>query len=474
MSYKRQTLVAWLSVILALLASAGRLCAQSNVSFQYFYDDLAQLTKVIDSSGNEIDYIYDPVGNLLQIKRSMAPGNGTLAVLNFTPQQAAVGGKVTIVGQGFSTTTSLDTVKFNGTPATVVSATSTTLVVTVPSGATTGPISVTVGTQSVNSSANFTVLPGNQNTFTTVRVTVYCYGTTPAVGALVSIMDGTNTGFQFAGNADANGLVNIPNVPQGNFTVQATDPIDNTINGTAAGTVTPADQGKTIPAPITLEIQGTVQGTVYAADGKTPIVGADYTITDIARNKVLAQGTTDQNGFYSAQVTLVANNNKGVQVKAQLPSDPNINAEASGSLTTQGQVVGINLILSTAGIIEGTIYYFDGVTPVPNPTVFVEQTINQVPIILYGTSAPNGDYQVVGAQAGPFTLTAQDFSSGLFNIANGNVINPAAPPARRRLSHLAVPARCRASEKGTERDSHGRLQDVKLRLGRLDFQFVSR
>jgi YD repeat-containing protein len=416
-----------LAITSLLLVHVTVACAQNATSFQYFYDDLGQLTKVIDSSGNEIDYIYDPVGNILQIRRSMAPGNGMLAILNFTPQQAAVGGTVTIIGQGFSTTTSQDLVKFNGTPATVVSATSTTLVVTVPTGATTGPISVSVGTQTVHSSTNFTVLPGNQNTFTTVQVTVYYYGTTPAPGAPVSINDANTNGFQFAGNADANGVVNIPNVPLGSFTVKAVDPIDNTINGAATGTVTPADQGKTIPVPITFEIQGTVQGTVYAADGRTPIVGADYTITDIARNKVLAQGTTDQNGFYSAQVELIANNNQGVQVEAYLPSDPNINAQGTGTLTTQGQVVVINLILSTAGIIEGTIYYYDGVTPVPNPNVFVEQTINGNPIILYGASAPNGEYQVVGAQVGAFTLTAQDFSSGLFNVVTGNVTNPAAP-----------------------------------------------
>jgi YD repeat-containing protein len=47
--------------------------AQGTTAFQYFYDDLGQLTKVIDSLGNEVDYSYDQVGNLTQITRGTAP-----------------------------------------------------------------------------------------------------------------------------------------------------------------------------------------------------------------------------------------------------------------------------------------------------------------------------------------------------------------------------------------------------------------
>lgn len=128
------------------------------MSFQYFYDDLGQLTKVIDSTGTVIEYVYDPVGNILQIKRSsIAPG--TLAIFNFTPQRGGPGQTVTIQGQAFDPAPANDTVQFNGTAATVLSASPTTLTVIVPGQATTGPISVTVAGQTATSTVNFTVLP---------------------------------------------------------------------------------------------------------------------------------------------------------------------------------------------------------------------------------------------------------------------------------------------------------------------------
>ncbi len=134
------------------------LSAQTNMGFQYCYDDLGQLTKVVDSTGTVIEYIYDPVGNILQIRRSsVAPG--TLAIFNFTPQSGGPTQTVTIQGQAFDPTPANDIVQFNGTQAPVLSASPTTLIVTVPVAATTGPISVTVAGQTVTSAINFTVLP---------------------------------------------------------------------------------------------------------------------------------------------------------------------------------------------------------------------------------------------------------------------------------------------------------------------------
>jgi YD repeat-containing protein len=157
MSTLKRNSVLWLVPVL-LLCIALPVVAQTNTSFQYFYDDLGQLTKVIDSTGTVIEYVYDPVGNILQIKRSsIAPG--TLAIFNFTPQSGGPAQAVTIQGQGFGATPAANVVQFNGTPTIVTSASSTTLVATVPPAATTGPISVTVSGQTATSSTNFTVLP---------------------------------------------------------------------------------------------------------------------------------------------------------------------------------------------------------------------------------------------------------------------------------------------------------------------------
>lgn len=115
--------------------------------------------KVVDSTGIVIDYVYDAGSNMLEIKRSTLTNPGGLQIFSFAPQQGGPLATVTIQGQGFSPTASANVVKFNGKPATVFSATATQLVVKAPLDASSGPISVTVGGNSVSSPSNFTVLP---------------------------------------------------------------------------------------------------------------------------------------------------------------------------------------------------------------------------------------------------------------------------------------------------------------------------
>src|SRR6266478_3193636 len=144
-------------LVLFLLGFASSLWAQSGASIQYAYDALGRLTTVVDPSGNVATYNYDAVGNLLSITRSTSSPSA-LAIFGFSPAQGSVGQTVVIQGQNFSTTPSANTVQFNGTAATVTAATANSLSVAVPAAATTGRISVTVGTATANSSSNFTVL----------------------------------------------------------------------------------------------------------------------------------------------------------------------------------------------------------------------------------------------------------------------------------------------------------------------------
>lgn len=48
--------------LLLLVAFAAIASAQSPTTFQYFYDDLNQLSKVVDSTGVVVEYVYDSVG----------------------------------------------------------------------------------------------------------------------------------------------------------------------------------------------------------------------------------------------------------------------------------------------------------------------------------------------------------------------------------------------------------------------------
>jgi hypothetical protein len=78
-------------------------------------------------------------------------------ISSFTPTSGLVGSSVTITGTNFDALTTNNTVAFNGTTATVSSATTTSLVVTVPSGATTGTITVTTAGGTATSSGSYTV-----------------------------------------------------------------------------------------------------------------------------------------------------------------------------------------------------------------------------------------------------------------------------------------------------------------------------
>jgi YD repeat-containing protein len=122
----------------------------------YAHDPLGRLTGVIDPATGVAQYVYDAVGNATAIKRFAL---ATLSLIEFSPATAAPGTQDTLYGSGFNTTASSNTVTFNGLAASVVSATQTKLVVTVPTGVTTGPIAVNNGTANVTSSRAFVATP---------------------------------------------------------------------------------------------------------------------------------------------------------------------------------------------------------------------------------------------------------------------------------------------------------------------------
>src|SRR5215831_9343918 len=162
---------------------------------QYTYDKLGRLTGVVESDGSTITYTYDANGNMLSITRTGA--TLPLTILSFAPSSGPVGANVTIRGTGFNAVAAQNVVKFNGIPATVVSANASTIVATVPAGAGTGTISVATGGNTAVSTAAFTVL--------TLQIT----GFTPTVG--VAGTQVTINGFGFDA-APANDVVKFNGV----------------------------------------------------------------------------------------------------------------------------------------------------------------------------------------------------------------------------------------------------------------------
>jgi YD repeat-containing protein len=189
---------------MAALATLFLAAAQGQTSFRYFYDANGQLFRVLDSSGNLVEYDYDAAGNPTQIVRSALP-SGSLAILNLVPARGNAGATVTIFGQNFSANAAGDTVMFNGVAATVISASATALVVQAPGGVTSGPVSVTVnGTTVTSGTLNFTV--PNLPTITSISPAIGYIGESLTVNVLGANLTGAT--FEFLGTGGI-GITNV-------------------------------------------------------------------------------------------------------------------------------------------------------------------------------------------------------------------------------------------------------------------------
>ncbi len=84
-------------------------------------------------------------------------------ITSFAPVKDTTGAQVTITGNNFSTTPANNIVKFNGVSATVLSATATQIVVTIPTGLNiSGTVTITISGQTATSTSNFKLLSRNE------------------------------------------------------------------------------------------------------------------------------------------------------------------------------------------------------------------------------------------------------------------------------------------------------------------------
>jgi hypothetical protein len=87
---------------------------------------------------------------------SLASACAAIRINGFTPASGPVGSSVTLTGEGFSPAAGSNIVRLSGQIATVTAASETSLIVTVPAGATHGPVFVTADGLSVQSTLPFT------------------------------------------------------------------------------------------------------------------------------------------------------------------------------------------------------------------------------------------------------------------------------------------------------------------------------
>ncbi|MFZ5971469.1 MAG: BspA family leucine-rich repeat surface protein [Bacteroidota bacterium] len=246
---------------------------------------------------------------------------GPPTISSFTPSSGPVGITVTITGTNFSSTPANNTVTFNGTTALVTVSTTTTLTVTVPIGATTGPISVTVGGNTATSATDFTV--------TTLTITQQPASSTDAC-----------TGSSATLTTAATGTTNITYQWQKFNGSVFVDLVNNsTYAGVATATLTINN--------ITLSEAGDYQ-CVIGGDFVTPVISSTATL--VVNTTPASPGVTGGSNCVGSSITLTASGGTDGQYRwytaatggTALPGETNGSYTTPALFTTQNYYVAIN------------------------------------------------------------------------------------------------------------------------------------
>src|SRR5579859_5868778 len=325
-----------------------------------------------------------------------AHGQSTPSITSLSPSSAAIGASIAIVGTNFGSTQGTSTVQFNGTTASVTTWGSSSITVTLPSGATSGNVVVNVSGQ-VSNGVNFTVVPAPSIT-----------GLSPATGAVGAelAIAGANFG-----------------ATQGSGSV--------TFNGTAA---TPTSwSASTIAVPVP---SGATTGNVVVNASGVASNGVSFTV-------VLAPSITSlsvTSGVVGTSVTITGSNLGATQGSGTVSFNGTEATPTSWNATSIVVTVPVeattgNLVVSASGVasngINFTVVEGLGITSV-SPTSGVVGT----EVIVAGTGfgstqgsstiSLNGTAAVVASWSDTsiITFVPSGASSGPFSVTvNGNTAN---------------------------------------------------
>lgn len=226
-----KVLSASLIAFLLLMGASYSALGQGGTT-QYLYDANGRLSAVVAPSGAAVIYRYDAAGNLTEIDQIAAGG---LAVLSFSPQVGTVGDQVTLTGTGLDT---VSTVSFNGVPAQIASATVSSLTTSVPTGASSGPITVTGTRGAFTTTDSFTVVarvdvsPATAQILPNEAVQFQAVVVGTANQQVTWAVNGIAGGNSAVGTVSANGLYIAPNINTGlTVTVSAASGADGAVSG---------------------------------------------------------------------------------------------------------------------------------------------------------------------------------------------------------------------------------------------------
>ena len=238
----------------------------------------------------------------------------------------------------------------------------------------------------------------------TVRLTVLRSNGSAYENARVEIRDGRGADFAHARDAGADGVAEFEQVPEGDFTVRAFNPVSNALAGSVSGAVTAADHGRVVEVTLTAAPSGVIQGTVFAGDGQTPIgrqlVRAFHPTTGAEVRRVSA----DAAGRY--RLDGLPSDVNALRVLAQSPEGRRV-AEQVVTFNEARDPLTLDLVVPSA-VVKGTVRYTDG-SPVRRP--YMPLRIKDAAGVEYGyfySGNDDGTYAQIIDEVGPFTMTVRD------------------------------------------------------------------
>jgi trimeric autotransporter adhesin len=302
--------------------------ANHAATVEYFYDDLGRLVQAIRSDGSVQQYQYDASGNVVAINRV---GTTAVSIASLSPPIGHVGATVTIAGTGFSPIASENAVIFAGSAtAVVVAASPTSLTVTVPAGAVTGPITVTTNGVSGTSPMSYVVRKPTIASFSPLGVSPG--GTVTLLGSNLNLVPGGTT-------------VHVGGVAATITSISNTQVMFKPGTGSVHSAVVLTTPYGTATSSLTLVIAPSgISGNDIASLGALPPGGAGPTLSVAEPNKVAAYTFHATEGQYlTVQVTSLSTTPPGALLRYTLYSPTNAVLASPGNGSVSGTEKSLHL-----------------------------------------------------------------------------------------------------------------------------------
>lgn len=313
-----------LLLITALLVLPVGATAQTGGTTFYVYDANGRLQTVITPDGQAAVYQYDAAGNFTSISRIPAT---TFQVYGLNPTSGGAGDQVTIFGTGFGA--GATAVAFNGTSAAIVSTNANSVVATVPTGATSGPITVTTSAGTASPPGVFTIVsririvPAAATLLLGQTFQFSDFDSVPGDTGVTWSVNGVVGGNSTVGTVSSSGLYTAPNQTSNSISVTVTSNTQPAAGATAQVSVVNPNSIAQLVSAVSVQVGDILQSTLQLqapaisvrlgriAGGPAGIYSSGVSVTTGPVITSISPGTVHR-GSTVTTFTITGNNLSGV------------------------------------------------------------------------------------------------------------------------------------------------------------------